>query len=1531
MKKFLGILVAAMLTTTVWAELITLDGIQYQVDPQGRSYHVTIPSNQCFAVDDSLIIPEMFDYVHLPDIYPIDLSNTNFFANDCNEHILVLKLDSGHTMLAHQSGHSNLECFDLPSTMQRIDNLDVSNCLVKVICRATTPPTLAQDVSAQLRYRVNLYVPQSALQAYRNHAKWGQFHAIYSLEDPPVVDGVLYDFDSVNYVATVGTYQCFHTTDLVIPHQVKWHGHDYTVTIKGTDFEMMACNNDIRTLTFAEGTKVIESNSSFYKTVQTLYLPSTLDTINGLGRYNLLDTVVCLAPIPPVNTFTSDAGHFYTSGTLFVPVASYKEYRSAPHWRDVPNIKVLAYEGEELFHQGVKYVLHLSSKTVTVLRDQFTLSMITIPAYVPVGPENYRVVLDDDFRLMENRATISSLTLGEGHTTLPELPGWSNLRGLHLPASITTISGAGLCNFSNLKSITCLAETPPAMDNHDSCAVYADATLAVRHWARTAYRAHADWGRFLHVHDAYVTNDTVTVDGFQYTLQPDEHKAKLISGQCFEVKKLVVPATIMLDGTTYDVSLGSTDFSTRDCNRDTIESIELEEGHAWLGSTHWSMNRLTELYLPSTMRQIDTDFSALIALKKLVCLAVDRPYIRLPKDYIPAFDSVHLYVPGEAYELYKYHTEWQKFRHIYPVDVEDTICVQDADAHLCYAQQFISYADLVLLRMSDSTMQTDVEIPTIFQYDYINMPVRNIQEGAAADVTLRSFTINHADTIFSRSLPTIQTLVLRDSVPPVAYLPLSVDPNMLDSCILRVPKHALQAYRADSVWGQFRNIRAEWRAGDTLSVDGLIYVICRMDSVPLVRLHSTQCLSDSILYIPPTITCLGDVFTVDPILADMFDLFCNRNTTAIVLGEAHTSFRVPRGLNMRVNQLSLPTTLTQIHDFRYIRSIRDVFCYAVEPPAVSDFASGTSGTLHVPIASIEDYRAHPKWQMFASIVPIDGDTVCFTDSLGVVTCYEADLDGTALRISLKQVLFDNDPVAMLNLPDSIPYKGQMYPLSSIQSSAFARISGFQYIEAPAHAPRCQANTFYGWNREAVLIIVPHDSCVADYRTDTEWNRFPNIVTRLAAGDTIRQNYYQTTPNYQLFFTVQPDRRHVHLVRRSGGYLVCPSKDVEVPADIHDDHAIPYSVTAIADSVLAGCADLTSLSLPASVQHIGQGVLAGCTKLRTLSVDSANPVYYSPNQTGGIVRRSDNMLLYAGINTRLSDTIKAIGAFAFQGLPISELYLPGSITTIGEQALAGCPLQKMHVAGMVPPSAAADAFLGVDTLIPVFVPRQAVETYQAQPVWQHFATITPWYEMGDTITRRYAAGAYTSEYTLRYLVIDEGRVELLPLTYRIEDGLPAGVLDLTDTLAYRFVVTQLADGALRNCQELYSLHLGSQVTYLGDSVFLGCKQLSWIICDALTPPAASIATFDGVDLNTRVDVPAGAFAQYKVADGWRLFYCFNPLIINDEQPEGLPAVPSGTDEQTASAKVVKCFYRGDVLILRDGRLYDLLGRPIGSTK
>lgn len=223
--------------------------------------------------------------------------------------------------------------------------------------------------------------------------------------------------------------------------------------------------------------------------------------------------------------------------------------------------------------------------------------------------------------------------------------------------------------------------------------------------------------------------------------------------------------------------------------------------------------------------------------------------------------------------------------------------------------------------------------------------------------------------------------------------------------------------------------------------------------------------------------------------------------------------------------------------------------------------------------------------------------------------------------------------------------------------------------------------------------------------------------------------------------------------------------------------------------------------------------------------------------------------------------------------IMTIELPPSLTSIGSDAFYGCEYASLIT---IPDSV-------------VWVGQSAL----SRTMWYN------WQPEGPIYAGK-ALYAYTTTIQGDSIVIDEGTVSISPSVFYRYTTYPA--------TAWKFSIT-----------------IPSSMSVIGKYAFRDCY-LTSITCYAEEPPTCEAQVFYGVSKRTPVYVPASAIDDYKAADQWKEFlniYAIDPTNVATDIEEAI-SIYSDEDRQDDTMAPRKILHNGQVLIIRDGQAFTIMG-------
>lgn len=159
--------------------------------------------------------------------------------------------------------------------------------------------------------------------------------------------------------------------------------------------------------------------------------------------------------------------------------------------------------------------------------------------------------------------------------------------------------------------------------------------------------------------------------------------------------------------------------------------------------------------------------------------------------------------------------------------------------------------------------------------------------------------------------------------------------------------------------------------------------------------------------------------------------------------------------------------------------------------------------------------------------------------------------------------------------------------------------------------------------------------------------------------------------------------------------------------------IDEGVEVINDKAFNCCVNLRSVRIPSTLTEVGYGVFSGCHSLTEIIVDPRNKYLDSRENSNAIIDSEEDKLLTACSATRIPNTVRSIGDYAFSYCSgIKELVIPEGVETIGDCAFLGCSSlcrislpRSLHGIGY-------EAFVGCRALEALFIPENVTTIHES---------------------------------------------------------------------------------------------------------------------------------------------------------------------------------------------------------------------------
>ena len=543
-------------------------------------------------------------------------------------------------------------------------------------------------------------------------------------------------YDNGTGVVSVENNGSFNTYSgtVNIPDSVPYQGKYYPVTCIG--FQAFKDCTGLTVVTLPEGVEML-LNESFAgcTSLRHITLPSTVYTIynNAFIGCTNLDWITCLSETAvSCNTNNFDAAT-YASTRLYVPQGSLSSYQSTSAWSQFANIVE-----DNLFVVDGIYYKRISSNTVAVTyRDvdlySYHCKWYRIPSQVTYNGVTYTVTQIDSYAFSGSKPIRGNIdvTLPNSVTIIgTNAFSDSYIRSIELDKGVTSIGAHAFEGCDRLLYFSILAETPPAIASNtfpSAICENEDFMLVVPRESLAAYRSANNWNNFIaenvwyqsdfEVNDiCYQKTSPTTVEvSPQFTRSDSLSSITAKAGYTLAYESVAIPATINVEGTTYDVtSIGYKGCAFWNKKKsitlpnsiktlepyafygcDSLVNINLPEGLTSIGRyTFYDCWKIETVNIPNSVKTIDeyaywrcygiktltfgsgveligyNAFNSCDEITSVTCHALVPPAVTVPPGNYQVlfswmvFDNATLHVPQSSLEAYQTAPGWENFYQI---------------------------------------------------------------------------------------------------------------------------------------------------------------------------------------------------------------------------------------------------------------------------------------------------------------------------------------------------------------------------------------------------------------------------------------------------------------------------------------------------------------------------------------------------------------------------------------------------------------------------------------------------------------------------------------------------------------------------------------------------------------------------------------------------------------------------------------------------------------------------------------------------
>ena len=328
----------------------------------------------------------------------------------------------------------------------------------------------------------------------------------------------------------------------------------------------------------------------------------------------------------------------------------------------------------------------------------------------------------------------------------------------------------------------------------------------------------------------------------------------------------------------------------------------------------------------------------------------------------------------------------------------------------------------------------------------------------------------------------------------------------------------------------------------------------------------------------------------------------------------------------------------------------------------------------------------------------------------------------------------------------------------------------------------------------------------------------------------------------------------------------------------------YSVTAIGNSAFYRCSGLTSVVIPNSVTQIDTDAFYKCSGLTSVEIPNSvtsigKNAFWDCSSLTKVNITDLESWCKIGFETTNSNPLNYAHRLYLNGVIVTDLKIPNSITAIGKAAFCGCSCLKSVTIPNSVTSIGSSAFNGCSGLMSVTIPNSV--TSIGSSAFKGCRSLTS-VEIPNSVTTIGDYAFYDCR-GLTSVVIPNSVTTIGDYAFCDCRGLTS--VEIPNS------VTTIGSSAFNGCSGLTSVVIGNSVTSIGDYAFNACSGLKSITSLNTTPPKAGSNVFDYVPSDCVLYVPAGSKNAYSVADGWSRFTDIREL-------------PAGVDGAVADDIVVR---------------------------
>ena len=405
----------------------------------------------------------------------------------------------------------------------------------------------------------------------------------------------------------------------------------------------------------------------------------------------------------------------------------------------------------------------------------------------------------------------------------------------------------------------------------------------------------------------------------------------------------------------------------------------------------------------------------------------------------------------------------------------------------------------------------------------------------------------------------------------------------------------------------------------------------------------------------------------------------------------------------------------------------------------------------------------------------------------------------------------------ITIPDSV---------ESIENEAFFRCSSLTSVTIPDSVISIGKRAFYNCTNLTSITYGGTKTQWEAITKGTDWDLGTGNYTITYEGEStgLDDFLYETTENGITITGVKDPTKTEYVIPDS---VIGIGESAFESCLNMTNVTIPGSVTSIGEEAFYNCYNLTSITIPDSVTNIGKYAFQGCSSLTSVYITDIAAWCKIP-----FGDYSSNPL-YNGGNLYLN------------GVLVTNLVIPESVTSIGDRAFYGCTsLTSITIPDSVT-SIGNSAFWGCTSRTSVYITDIAA--------WCKISFVT-----SSSNPLNNGGNLYLNGVLVTNLVIPESVTSIGDYAFR-------GCSSLTSATIGNGV-TSIGDAAFSYCSGLTSVTIGNSVTSIGSFAFQNCTSLTSVTIPDSVTGIGNVAFYNCSSL-TSITIPDSVTSIGNAAFYW----------------------------------------------------------------